>query len=338
MGIEEKLNLLRTVENSPFTVEVTCAKLDLPLATYYRWKRNFRLKGMNGLRDNSSANRGRVWNTLLGTERDKIYEIALLYPEWPSRQIACWISDHCGFSVSEATVYRLLKKKDWIKDRSSKGFPASKEYLTKTQKPNEQWQTDATYLFVKNWGWYYLISVLDDYSRRIMAWRLQVSMDEIAFSEVLEDACREAKLEYPPEENKILVRLVTDRGPALISRPFGEYLEARGIGHILASPYHPQTNGKIERFHRSAKEEIKLVVWESPDELVTEISKFIAFYNGVRYHEALGNVTPDDVYFGRKDLVINQRQGLKEKTLNHRKKLNHRRIKESALPVGRGKV
>jgi len=104
MGIEEKLNLLRTVESSPFTVDETCAKLDLPLATYYRWKRNFRLKGMNGLKDNSSANKGRVWNTLLTKEKDKIFEIALLYPEWPSRQIACWISDRCGFTVSEATV------------------------------------------------------------------------------------------------------------------------------------------------------------------------------------------------------------------------------------------
>lgn len=335
MSIERKLNLLMTVESSPFTVDETCAKLDLPLATYYRWKKNFRLKGMEGLRDTNSTNKGRVWNTLLGKEKDKIFEIALLYPEWPSRQIACWISDNCGFTVSEATVYRLLKKKGWIKGKTDKIFPASKEYMTKTKMPNEQWQTDATYLFVKNWGWYYLISVLDDYSRRIMSWKLQTSMDAEAFSEVVEEACQEAKLEYAPIETKEVVRLVTDRGAALLSKPFGEYLEARGIGHILASPYHPQTNGKIERFHRSAKEEVELVIWESPDELKNEIRKFIDFYNKVRYHEALGNVTPDDVYFGRKELVLNKRQGLKKETLNRRKKLNNKRVKESGLPAGR---
>jgi len=338
MSIEKKLNLLRTVESSPYTVDQTCARLDIPKATYYRWKKNFRLKGMPGLQDNSSSNKGRVWNTLLEAEKDKIFEIALLYPEWPSRQIACWISDNCGFTVSEATVYRLLKRKGWIKGKTDKSFPASKEYMTKTKRPNEQWQTDATYLIVKNWGWYYLISVLDDYSRRIMSWKLQKSMDAEAFSEVVEDACQAAKLEYAPIDQKEVVRLVTDRGAALISKPFGEYLEARGIGHILASPYHPQTNGKIERFHRSAKEKIDLVTWRSPDELRDEIKKFIDFYNGLRYHEALGNVTPDDVYFGRKETVLTKRQGLKKETLNRRKKVNNQRVKESGgLPIGRGK-
>jgi len=326
MSVEEKLNVLRAVECSPFTVDETCSKLDLPVATYYRWKKNFRLKGMEGLRDTSSANKERVWNKVLTEEKDKIFEIAMLYPEWPSRQIACWISDNCGFTVSESTVYRVLKGKGWIKGKTDKTFPASKEYMIKTRKPDEQWQTDATYLFVKNWGWYYLISVLDDFSRRILAWRLQVSMDAEAFSEVVEEACKEAKLEYAPIEAKEVVRLVTDRGAALISKPFGDYLEARGIGHILASPYHPQTNGKIERFHRSAKEQVNLVVWKSPDELKTEIKKFIDFYNEVRYHEALGNVTPNDVYFGRRDVVLSKRQNLKNETLNRRKEINSKRF------------
>lgn len=322
MSLEEKLNLLRAVECSPFTVEETCGKLDLPIATYYRWKRNFRVKGMAGLRDNSSVNKGKPWNTLLDEEKDKIFEIAMLYPEWPSRQITCWISDNCGFTVSEATVYRALRKKGWIKAKEDKTFPALNEYHIKTIRPNQQWQVDATYLFVKNWGWYYLISVLDDFSRRILAWRLQSSMDYEAFSEVVEEACNEAKLEYAPIEAKEVVKLVTDRGAALISKPFGEYLEARGIGHILASPYHPQTNGKIERFHRSTKEQVNLVVWGSPDELKAEIKKFIDFYNSVRYHEAIGNVTPDDVYFGRKESILGKREQLKNETLNRRKKLN----------------
>ena len=326
MSMEQKLNLLRTVESSPFTVDETCTKLDLPIATYYRWKKNFRLKGMEGLRDNSSANKGVVWNSLLKKEKDIIFEIAMLYPEWPSRQVSCWIADNCGFTVSESTVYRILKEKGWIKEKTDKTFPASKEYSSKTKKPNEQWQTDATYLFVKNWGWYYLISVLDDYSRRILSWKLQNSMDAEAFTEVVEEACQEAKLEYAPIDTKEVVRLVTDRGPALLSKPFGQYLEARGIGHILASLYHPQTNGKIERFHRSAKEQINLVIWESPDELKTEINKFIDFYNGVRYHEALKNVTPNDVYFGRKDSILNKRQSLKNKTLNRRKERNNKRF------------
>ena len=178
------------------------------------------------------------------------------------REIATHLADNEGFTVSESTVYRVLKAAGWIKPRIVKTFPASGEYHSKTSRPNEQWQTDATYLHAKNWGWYYLISVLDDYSRRILAWKLQSFMDADAFSEVIELGCEATGMDRVVPEDR--PRLVTDRGAALISRDFGEYLEARGLGHILASPYHPQTNGKIEWYHRSCEEQVQLEVWETP--------------------------------------------------------------------------
>ncbi len=321
MSPQEKLQILRAVQAaSPVSVGEALSRLDVSPSTYYRWRKRFESQGVAGLQDKTTRE-GRTWNRILPEEREKIFEVAMLYPEWSSREIACYVADSCGFTVSESTVFRLLKKQGWIKPREVRTFPAGPEYKIKTTRPNQQWQTDATYLLVKNWGWYYLISILDDYSRKILAWRLQDSMDAHAFADVVEDACEAAGLDaIPPTVTK--PRLVTDRGPALISVIFGDYLEAKGIGHILASPYHPQTNGKIERYHRTAKERVNLLVWEAPDALRDEIARFIRFYNERRYHEALGNVTPDDVYYGRREGILQRRRQLQQRTVQRRKQVN----------------
>lgn len=321
MSAEKKLELLRAVAASSLPVAETLRRLDLPRSTYYRWRQRFRSGGADALADRPSRPK-RVWNQILPREREKIERFALLYPEWSSRLIACHLTDRCGFSVSEPTVFRYLKRKGWIRPREERGFPAGPEYRVKTKRPNQMWQTDATYLLVKNWGWYYLISVLDDYSRRILAWRLQPAQDADAFSEVVEEACAATGMDGVPVRHR--ARLLSDRGPALISRAFGEYLETKGLRHIFASPYHPQTNGKIERFHQSLKEKTRLEIWETPGELEEEIGGFIAYYNTQRYHEALGNVTPDDVYFKRRDAILDRRKELQRKTIMRRRKWNNK--------------
>ncbi|MBN1953120.1 MAG: DDE-type integrase/transposase/recombinase [Bacteroidales bacterium] len=328
MSKHNKLLFIRAVESSGLSITKTLKKLDIPSTTYYRWKKKFRQNGLEGLKDQRPV-KARPWNKLLPEEVSEILCVAEKYTELSSRELACYITDKCGFSVSESTVFRILKDRDLIKPRELKTFPASDEYSIKTKRPNEMWQTDATYMLIKGWGWYYLISILDDYSRRILAWRLQMWMDADAFGEVVELACEATGIDHPSVNKK--PNLLSDRGSALISRTFGEYLEAKGIGHILASPYHPQTNGKIERYHRSMKERVNLMVWETPQELNEELNKFVDFYNSQRYHESLGNVAPDDVYYGRRDRILKKRTKLKQRTLEFRRIENRRLLNAESV-------
>ena len=319
MSVNEKLDVLRLVECSGLPKADVLKRFDIPPTTYYRWQRRFRLSGRMGLND-IKPRKGSNWNQLLDSERQTILDMAILHPELSSRELAFKITDKCGFSVSESTVYRLLKKAGLIREVIQKTFPASDEYHCKPGYVNQQWQTDASYFKAVGWGWYYLISVLDDYSRRIVAWRLQKDMTSGSFSEVVELACENTGIDKLDVECR--PKLVSDRGPALISGDFETYLEERGIGHILASPYHPQTNGKIERYHRSCKERVNLNVHQTPMELERDIGGFIRWYNSERYHEALGNVTPDDVYFGRRETILKERSELKKKTLARRRARN----------------
>jgi transposase InsO family protein len=316
MNIDEKLTLLRAVEASGFKIKEACQRLDVPRATYYRWRSKFRSDGRQGLEDASSQPMAQ-WNQLLEIEQARVLKIAAEFPEWSCREISFNVTDSEEFTVSESSVYRLLKSRGLIREHLVESFPAGKEYSYKPGYVNEQWQTDATHILVKGWGWYYLISVLDDYSRKIVAWELRSGMTAEDFAQVVERACQSAGLSAAK-----MPKLVSDRGPALISNEFGTYLEAKGIGHILASPYHPQTNGKIERYHKSLKETIYLTTWDCPNQMKAEIGKFIHRYNTKRYHEGIGNVTPDDVFYGRRNEIIKARKEKKMRTLQNRREQN----------------
>jgi transposase InsO family protein len=270
---------------------------------------------------------------LLEPERAEVLEVALAHPEWSSREVSCFITDRGGFSVSESTVYRLLKRRGLVKPPDIKSFPASSEYWSKTKGPNELWQTDATRFFIPGWGHYWLVSVLDDYSRKILAWELVKDLQTPSLADVIQLAVEATGVSRAPRVEK--PALLTDNGSGYISTLMEQFLRDLELRHIRARSHHPQTTGKAERCHRTIKDVVTLVTHLSPDALWAAIAAFVEYYNAQRYHEALKNVTPDDVYFGRRETILARRNALQVRTFVARRE-RYRRAGESSENAGAG--
>ena len=185
---------------------------------------------------------------------------------------------------------------------------------------NELWQTDFTYFRIIAWGWYYLSTVLDDYSRYIIAWKLTSTMGASDVKETLDEAIAYTGVTQVPVQHR--PRLLSDNGPCYLSSELRDYLDTHRMTHTRGAPYHPMTQGKIERYHRSMKNVVKLAHYYSPWELERSIAQFVHHYNHERYHESLDNITPADMYFGRYQEVIDRRAMIKQTTLQQRRREN----------------
>ena len=312
----EKGKILALVAESGLPRRRALLHIGLPKSTYYRWLRRQAEGRLQDKKGGSSI----PWNKLSPDEETKILVEARASPELSARQIALKLVDSAGWYVSESTVFRVLKRDGLIKPAEITGFKAGKEYRRKTKKPNELWATDCAHLKVVDWGWYYLVTVMDDYSRFILAWELKSDMAAGSLIDVVQKAVDYTGMTDVPVEDR--TTLLSDNGAGYLSRQFGDYLRLVGIRHIVASPYHPQTNGKIERYHRSIKGQLSLVPYEMPGNLEEAIGTFIEYYNYQRYHEGLGDVTPYDVYTGKHLEIIQRRKEVKSRTLVVRRDYN----------------
>ena len=164
------------------------------------------------------------------------------------------------------------------------------------------------------------MTVMDDYSRFILAWKLQEDMTSDSLIEVVQESIDTTEMDDVPVQDR--TKLLSDNGSGYISRAFREYLQQAGLCHVLASPYHPQTNGKLERYHRTLKTEVNQVPYEVVSDLEGAIRAFVDFYNHRRYHKALGNVTPADVLHGHREAILAPRKEVQKETFEQRRKYN----------------
>jgi len=316
---EEKMEIIRLVEESELSVKHTLEELDVNRSSFYQWYRQYEENGYDGLQT-KKPNPKKFWNKIPKVEKDHIVSIALERPADSPRQLAWYITDTQGYFISESSVYRILKSFDLITSPCYIVMSASDKFHTPTSRVHEMWQTDFTYFKIVGWGWYYLATVLDDYSRYIIAWKLYTSMTTNDVKDLLDIAVERTGIKQVAVKHK--PRLLSDNGGAYISLELEKYLDKLHIQLIHGAPYHPMTQGKIERYHRSMKNVINLQKYWYPDELEAELGPFVEYYNNERYHESLDNVTPADVYYGRYREIITRREILKRKTLKARKIYN----------------
>jgi transposase InsO family protein len=318
----EKLEIIRIVEQSHLPAKQTLDKLGVARRTFYRWYDRYLEGGPEALADKPSSP-ARVWNRIPKVIHDQIIDLALEQSELSPRELAWRFTDERRYFVSEATVYRLLKAHDLITSPAYVVVKAANEFHTKTARPNEMWQTDFTYFKIIGWGWMYLSTVLDDFSRYIIAWRLCSNMRAEDVTDTLDMAlqasgCLSATVKHKP-------RLLSDNGPSYIAGELAEYIEANKMSHVRGAPMHPQTQGKIERWHQTLKNRILLENYFLPGDLEQQIEAFVEHYNHQRYHESLNNVTPADAYFGRAQAIIQQRERIKRQTIEYWR-LQHRKL------------
>ena len=317
----EKLEIIRLVERSHLPVRRTLDKLGIPSTTFYRWYERYRAFAEAGLEDRTSGP-GRVWNRIPDDVRRQIVDLALDEPELSPRELAVTFTDTRGYFVSEASVYRLLKAHDLITSPAFVVIKAADEFRDKTTVPNQLWQTDFTYLKVIGWGWFYLSTFLDDFSRYVIAWKLCTTMKASDVTDTLTRAlaasgCDDgARVAHRP-------RLLSDNGFSYIAGDLAEWLDDRDIVHIRGAPNHPQTQGKIERWHQTLKNRILLENYYLPRDLEAQVGAFVEHYNHWLYHESLGNLTPADVYFGRDKAIIERRKSTKKQTIEKRRLAHH---------------
>jgi putative transposase len=311
---EEKHEIILLVDGSDLSANRTLKELGIYKRTFYNWYKRYLEGGYDGLAQKAKG-RNQTWNKIPPEQQTEVVEEALEHEELSSRELAFHIIDNHKWYISESSVYRILKRAGLITSPAHIVMSAANEFETKTRRINEMWQTDFTYFKIVGWGWYYLSTIIDDYSRFIITWDLREHMTS---KDVMPSVDEALKFTGLTKENA--PKLLSDNGSCYISEEIKVFLRGKGIKPINGKPLHPQTQGKIERYHRTMKNVIKLDNYYSPEDLIKAIAEFVKYYNYERYHESLRNLTPADVYFGRDKRILKERSKIKEKTLKERRK------------------
>lgn len=266
--------------------------LEITRSKYYHWKRRYGQDNQH----NSSVPR-QFW--LAEWEKQAILDYYQEHRHEGYRRLTYMMLDADVVAVSPSSVYRVLKAagvlKKWARSASKKGTG-----FQQPRQAHEHWHIDIAYINICG-TFYYLCSLLDGYSRYVIHWEIRNSMTE-ADVEIIMQRAREQFPDAHP-------RIISDNGPQFVAKDFKEYIRLSGMTHVRTAPYYPQSNGKIERWHKSLKSEsIRPQTPLSLGDAQRIVERFVRCYNTARLHSAIGYVTPQDKLLGREDSIFAARK------------------------------
>jgi len=285
--------------------------LGISKSKYYTWKERY------GKENNHNGKMPKS-HWLEDWEKEAIIEFHHQYPLEGYRRLCFMMLDRGIVAVSPASVHRVLSKAGLL-DRWNRGGSKKGTGFNQPKRPHEHWHIDIAYVNICG-TFYYLCSVLDGYSRYVVYWEIRESMTEMDVEVILQ----RAREKFPDEKP----RVISDNGPQFISRDFKRFIRVTGMSHVKTSPYYPQSNGKIERWHRTLKEDaIRPKVIRTLDEARDVVERFVEHYNTVRLHSAIGYVTPLDKLEGREEEIWKER----DRRLEEAREERRRRWKEKRV-------
>jgi transposase InsO family protein len=284
--------------------------MGVPEGTFYSWKQRY-----------GKVNEHNGWiprdHWLEDWEKRAILDFYWKHPLDGYRRLTYMMLDTDVVAVSASSVYRVLKQAGVLGRHNTKPSRKGKGFH-QPNRPHRHWHIDIAYL---NLGgtFYYLCSILDGYSRFIVHWEIREQMTE----QDVETILQRAREKFPGETP----RIISDNGPQFIAKDFKQFIRICGMTHVRTSPYYPQSNGKLERYHRTIKGEcIRPGTPLCLEDARRLVAKYVAEYNEVRLHSALGYVTPADKLFGRQEAIFAERdrklQEAREKRAANRSRLN----------------
>lgn len=303
----------RTRERTGWTIRRVCKRLGLPRARYYDWRKRAK---RDRLADARSV--GVSYHAILAEEKEAVITYALSHPRDGYRRLAWQMVDEDVAYVSPSSVYRILDDVDLL--YRWKRSARSGEAPPPPGAPNERWHTDLMYLRVED-SWYFLVTVLDAYSRYVVHWELLASMTAADVRLVVQEAL---------ERTGADPQLVTDNGTQFTAKDFKQMVRLFELEHIRIRTYHPESNGLVERFHRSTREALGEAELENLARARELIGRWVAHYNEERLHAALHYLPPVEYYQGAPEARIAERKAKLTRARKRRERINRERLQAAA--------